>query len=101
MGLGETESRTLAFVTIVGANLLLILTNLSQKENSVTILFRKNRSLKWVLGSAFMGLSLVLYTPFLRGVFHFSVIRLPGLFIAAGIALCTVIWFRIIKTIHI
>lgn len=94
-----TKSATIAFVTIVVANILLIMTNLSKKENIVTILIRKNTSLKWMLLFSASGLAAVLYLPFLREVFHFSVLSPQEIAISFGMALVSLVWFKVLDRV--
>lgn len=98
-GLGEEEARTLSFVTIVFGNLLLIITNLSHRAHFLAILKGKNRSLFWVLGGTFVSLLLILYVPFLRNLFHFSLLHFKDLALGLAVALVSLVWFEGFKII--
>ncbi|NTU73541.1 cation-translocating P-type ATPase [Candidatus Roizmanbacteria bacterium] len=84
MGLSENEARTLAFVSIVLGNLLLIVTNLSHTEHLITILKYKNKALFAVIGGSLVGLTLVLTVPFLRSLFSFAPVSIYSLVIVLG-----------------
>ena len=98
-GLGEKEARTLSFVTIVFGNLLLIITNLSHRTHFLAILKGKNKSLFWVLGGTFVSLLLILYLPFLRNLFHFSLLHFKDLSLGLAVALVSLVWFEGFKII--
>jgi Ca2+-transporting ATPase len=96
-GLGETQARTMAFATIVIANLALILTNRSWSQTVVATLRKPNRALWWVLGGALFSLALVLYTPFLRDLFRFGVLQPIDLMICLGAGVLSIVWFEVFK----
>ncbi len=96
-GKSEMEARTLAFTTIVFANLLLIITNLSWKHNLITILKTKNTALWCVITGALIALFLTLYLPFLQSLFHFSVLHPNDLFYCMLGAAVSLLWFEVVK----
>ncbi len=100
-GLGENEARSLSFMTIVFGNLMLIITNLSHTENFIQILKNKNRALYWVLGGTIAFLLLVLYTPFLRNLFHFSKISFSNILLGLGLAFISLAWFEVLKIVKL
>ncbi|MFH0773649.1 MAG: cation-translocating P-type ATPase [bacterium] len=99
-GMGEKEARTLAFVTIVFGNLMLIISNLSHTDGFVEIFKKKNISLYYVLGGTVFFLTLILIIPFLRNVFYFAPIRLGQVILSFLIALVSIIWFEGYKIIR-
>jgi P-type Ca2+ transporter type 2C len=101
VGLSSKDAGTLAFVTIVIANILLIITNLSEHENIFKIVQNKNASLKWIVLGTFSALGLILYIPFLRDVFHFSIVHPIDLVLSLGFSVVCLIWFKIIKQLFI
>jgi Ca2+-transporting ATPase len=96
-GLGEAETRTLSFTTIVIANLSLILTNRSWKEAIRTTLGRPNRALVWVFALTITCLLLVIFTQALQDLFRFSPVPLTDLLVCAGAGGLSVVWFEIYK----
>jgi Ca2+-transporting ATPase len=100
--LGETvaHARTLAFITLIVANLCLIVTNRSWQRSLFASLAVPNAALLWVVGSALAFLGLVVYVPGLRGLFHFAPMSLLDMLIALGAGLVSVTWFEIVKTIR-
>lgn len=99
-GSGEQEARSLAFVTLVFCNLMLIVTNLSQKDNLFKRLQNKNKALYGIIAGTVVFLFLVLSLPFLRGLFHFSYLPFNDLLLGIGLSLFTLAWFEVIKTLR-
>ncbi len=97
---GELEARTLAFATLVFANLMLIATNLSWSKNLRGIIRSKNQALWWVVGGALVALALVIYVPMLRNLFHFSVLSLDDLLIALASGIISMAWFEGLKALN-
>ncbi len=99
LGLGETEARSLAFVTMVFSNLMLILTNLSKTENVISMLQHKNKALYYVLFGTTAALFLVLYVPFLRNLFYFSYLHFLDLTLCLGMSFLALVWLEILKAV--
>ena len=74
-GQGELDARTLAFTTLIIANLGLMMTNRSWTSTIDKIHRAPNAALWWVTGGTVVFLGLVLTIPFLREIFRFSVIH--------------------------
>jgi P-type Ca2+ transporter type 2C len=94
---GEMEARTVAFATLVFANIMLIVTNLSWSQNIFKLLRSKNKALWWVLSATIVALLAVLYVPFLRDLFHFSILSAGSLAAAFICGSLSLIWFEIVK----
>jgi Ca2+-transporting ATPase len=96
-GQGEAESRTLAFTTLIIANLGLMLTNRSWSEGMFRIVRTANSALWWVLGGALIFLVMVLNIPVLRDLFRFSPLHPPDLLIAVSVGIFSILWFELFK----
>lgn len=96
-GKEEGEVRTLTFVTLVFANLMLIITNLSWRDNAWVILKGGNRALWWILGGTILGMIGLFYMPFLRSIFHFSPLHLDDLSLTFAAGVIGVAWFEAFK----
>jgi Ca2+-transporting ATPase len=96
-GMSEDEARALTFVTLVLANLGLILSNRSWTRTIVTTMVMKNTALWWVVGGAVAFLALVLRVPFLRGLFSFGELSAVDLMICIVAAVISVAWFELLK----
>ena len=66
------RARTVAFTTLVLANLSLIVANRSWTVTIKDVLRSRNRALGWVVGGTLLFLGLVLYVPAFRDVFRFA-----------------------------
>lgn len=94
---GEFEARALTFTTLILANLALILSEGSTSRLSFKILKSPNPALWWVLGGGLLFLGLVLYVPFLRHLFSFSLLSAIDLAICLGGGLISLLWFEFLK----
>ena len=96
-GKGEMEARALAFTTLIIANIGLIFTNRSWTRTIVSMLTSPNKALWWVLSGALLFLGLVLYTPGLRDLFHFTQLHLPDLALCLLAGGLSILWFEGLK----
>jgi Ca2+-transporting ATPase len=99
LGKSETEVRALTFTTLIIANLGLILTNRSWTRTIPEMFACTNKALVWILVFVVVFLGLVLYVPFLREMFHFSVLHVNDLLICLGAGIVSILWFEIFKMI--
>jgi len=97
LGLSVKEARTMAFTTLIIANVSLILTNVSWTRSLLATLCSKNTAQWWVVSGALLFLGLVLYVPFLSNLFQFQHLSLLDLGICLLAGLTSVAWFEIIK----
>jgi Ca2+-transporting ATPase len=97
-GLSDTQARTMAFVSIVMANLALILTNRSWSQSISSTLRAPNRALWWVFGGALLALGLVLVVPFLRELFRLGGLQPVDFAICLGASILSIAWFEAYKT---
>lgn len=96
----EFDARALTFTTLIIANLGLIFANRSWSRTFLGTLRSPNPALWWVTGGAVIFLGLVLYIPFLRELFRFSLLHPNDLAISIGAALVGVVWFEVFKLIN-
>lgn len=96
-GKGETEARTISFVALMISNLMLILFNLSQSKSFLAKFLSKNKAMWAVVSGAIVMFTLILYTPFLRELFHFSLLSFNGFTIALSAGIFSVAWFEILR----
>jgi len=96
-GMGEAESRSFAFASLVLANLMLIIINLSWSKNIYKIIFSANKILIIILAYTILCLFAVLYIPFFANLFHLAPLSLKD-FMLVGIAtFLSLIWFEFLK----
>ncbi|MFH0817320.1 MAG: cation-translocating P-type ATPase [Candidatus Micrarchaeota archaeon] len=96
----DPEAVTVAFTTLVIANLGLILTNLSWSTSLIGALRSGNSALFWVLGGTLALLGLVLYVPFLQNLFHFAPLHVDDILICLGAGVLGILWFEALKFFH-
>jgi Ca2+-transporting ATPase len=99
LGKGENEARTMAFTSLVFANLMLISTNLSWDKSITNLLQTKNPAFWLITSLTVVGLLLVLYQPFLNNLFHFSLLHLDDLLICLIGGIVSLLWFEALKLI--
>jgi len=99
--IGQTkgEARALAFVTLIISNIFLILTNRSWSKNIISSFRNKNKALSAVLLGATLFLSVALYYPSLRDIFHFDFMHPHDIIIALSAGILSIIWFEVVKYI--
>ena len=99
-GLGEDESRALAFTTLVAGNLALVLTNRSWSQGLWSTLREPNRAMAILFGAALGVLGLTLYLPVAARLFHFQ--GLSGVdFLVAGLgSLLALAWCELLKGVR-
>lgn len=97
-GHGEKEARTLAFCTLIIANLCLIMTNVSWSQAVFSALRPGSKALWWVISGALIFLGLVLYVPFFRDLFRFSKLHPIDLLICLGAGVLSIVWFELLKS---
>jgi Ca2+-transporting ATPase len=96
-GRGELEARSLAFVTLVIANLGLILSNRFWSKNIISSLRYKNKALFIIIGATLAILTLVIYVPFMRELFRFGTLHPNDLALCFGAGVVCILWFEVVK----
>jgi len=89
--------RSLAFTTLIVANLGLILTNRSWTRTILETLRTPNSALALVMGGAIFFLFAILYVPFLRELFRFSILHPIDIAICVAAGVFSILWFEILK----
>lgn len=95
--LNASDSTALSFTTLVVANLGLIFANRSWTRTIWSTLRTPNPALWWVIGGTTFFLGLTLYVPYLRDLFHFSVLHPNDLALCLAGGFLSVIWFEGLK----
>ncbi len=99
-GRGELEARSFAFATLVIANLVLILVNLSWRKNILEIIFEGNKSLFFVAFGTLFCLFAVLNVPFFSNIFHLTALHFDDFLIILTVVFFSLIWFEIWKILR-
>ncbi len=98
-GLGAEIQRTLAFITLIVANLAVILSTRSWDAGLFSAFAARNPAVPWVVGGASAFLALVVTVPVLQEIFHFALPSLGWTVAAIGLGFLTISWFEILKII--
>ena len=96
-GYTEKEVRAFSFITLIAANIAVILSNRSWSRNIFQILASPNPTVKWVVGSAILFLALVLEVPFLTQVFLFQQVDGLEIAVCAAAGVSSILGFELFK----
>jgi Ca2+-transporting ATPase len=96
-GKGELEARSLAFATLIVANVALIFVNRSWRRSLLETLRAPNAALWWVSGAAAVFLALTLYVPVLRRVFRFAYLHVDDVLLCIAAGVLSIAWFEVLK----
>ena len=94
---GEGQARAMGFITLVFANLLLILANRSHRESFVAVLARPNRMFWTIAAAAVAGVAAAVYVPSVAGVFRFESPSSVGVAVSLAVAIVAVMWIEAVK----
>ena len=95
--LSEAAARAFTFTVLVMGNLALILSNRSSTTPLWVSLRVPNRALWMVAGLTTLLLVLTLYQPWVTKLFQFAPLQPLDALLAAGLGLCSVVWFEGLK----
>ena len=101
MGYSEDAVRTLTFVTLIVANIAVILSNRSWTQGIIKIIMTRNKTVKWVVGGAIIFLIMILNIPFLLDLFQFERISFMEIVICTLAGFSTITWFEIFKQVKL
>jgi Ca2+-transporting ATPase len=97
LGYSEKAVRAMAFLTLIVANISLIMSNRSWTRNIFQIIATRNRTVKWIAGGAVVFLALILNIPFLMQLFQFERIRFANVLICIGAGILSITGFELYK----
>ncbi len=100
-GHDDATARGMTFVSLVVANISLILANRSWRHTGLHMLRVPNRTVWWVTGGAALFLVLAQVVPGLRSVFQFGPPEADDLLFAALAGALTVAWFELYKVLRL
>ena len=93
----DDEARTLAFCTLVVANLGLILANRAGTGSVITSLRFRNPALWTVVGGTVLLLAVVLTVPALRELFQFTPLGTGDFLTIAGASVVALVWLDVVR----
>ena len=96
-GYGVTDARTLAFTTLIIANLSLVIRNSSWGSSFHSLLRPPTAALMWVVGGTLLFLMIILFVPFVREIFHFNELHPIDLLLCFFAGILCVLWLFFLK----
>jgi Ca2+-transporting ATPase len=99
-GLPEMDARALTFVTLVIADLGLILANRAVSGNLLAALLPRNPALWLVVGGAVVLLVLVIGIPAMRDLFSFGVLHGDDLAVIAVASVLALLWLELLRLVR-
>jgi Ca2+-transporting ATPase len=93
----DDVARAMAFTTLIGGNVGLILVNRSWTASVFSVLGRRNLAAWAVTLGAVATLAAALLVPFLQRLFRFGPVPVHDLGIAAALGLGSLAWFEMVK----
>ncbi len=96
-GRGVLEARALTFVTLVLANLGLILCNRFRRNVIASTFTSKNMAVRWIIAATLAFLVLIVYIPALRGIFGFDILHPIDWAFCIGAGVVCILWFEVTK----
>ena len=94
------DARTIAFTTLVVGNVVLIWANRSVRKTVLESRENRNPALWLVTFGSTATLFVVLYVPYLRILFQFSVLHLNDLAVALVLGSISITWFEVLKLVR-
>ena len=97
---GEGQARAMGFITMVVANLLLILANRSHRESLAAVLARPNRMFWTIALLAVAGVAVAAYQPSVAAVFRFESPSPVGALASVSVAIVAAVWIEATKLVR-
>jgi Ca2+-transporting ATPase len=93
----ESETRSMVFLTLIAANILLTLVNRSISESIITSFKRKNNLIYVIIPITVILTLLIFSVSYIRNLFGLEAISIENTAIAIGAGFISVIWFEVVK----
>jgi Ca2+-transporting ATPase len=97
LGYDEATTRTMVFVALISANIILTLVNRSFYYSILTTLKYKNNLVPLIIMATVVLTGMLLYIHPLTRFFEFYTLNAKQILISSGIGLLSVIWYEIVK----
>ncbi len=94
LGVNDEAIRTVIFITLLCSNIFLMLTNRSFTESIVKTIRYKNNLVAFIIFITLLLLAVMLYVPFVRGLFSLSLLNPIQLLICVIVALVSTFWLE-------
>jgi len=97
IGASESDARMLTFSTLVLTNLALIITNRSLTRSAWAGRRTPNAALRWIAAGALAILGLILYVPFVGGLFRMSRPHADDAVVVVVAGIGALVWMEAVK----
>jgi Ca2+-transporting ATPase len=96
-GYTEAEVRTMVFVVLIAANIMLTLVNRSFYYSFITTLYNKNNLVLLIISITVSLLVALLYITPLTHFFEFTHLKVSQMIFSIGIGSVSVLWYELVK----
>ncbi len=100
-GHDEYRSRAITYMTLVIANICLILTNRSKTRFAFSKGSFTNRSLMFVIAGTLAILILINTNAFFRNLFNFGPMAIHDMLVCIGAGVAGIVWFECFKLLNL
>jgi Ca2+-transporting ATPase len=96
-GLGEEATRTMVFIVLIAANIVLTLVNRSFYYSIFKTMLYKNNLVPIIIGITVVITACLLFIPALTAFFGFAALTTSQFLVAVAIGFVSVIWYELVK----
>jgi Ca2+-transporting ATPase len=100
-GYTEGQIRAMSFITLIVANISVIMSNRSWTRSIFEVLTIRNKAAGWIVGGATLFMILIMNIPFCLTLFQFEKIGIVNVLICLTAGLLTITWFEIYKAVRL
>ena len=100
-GHSEGQVRAMSFITLIVANIAVIMSNRSWTRSIFEVITVRNKAAGWVIGGAVLFMILIMNIPFFLQLFQFGKIGITDTLICIAAGLLTITWFEVYKAIKL
>jgi Ca2+-transporting ATPase len=100
-GYTEGQIRAMSFITLIVANISVIMSNRSWTRNIFEILTIRNKAAVWIVAGASLFMVLIMNIPFCLSLFQFEKIGIVNTILCFVSGMLTVTWFEIYKVLKL
>jgi Ca2+-transporting ATPase len=100
-GYTEGQIRAMSFMTLIVANISVIMSNRSWTRSIFEVLTIRNKAAGWIVAGATLFMILIMNIPFCLTLFQFEKIGIGNTAICLAAGLLTITWFEIYKAVRL
>ena len=100
-GYTEGQIRAMSFITLIVANISVIMSNRSWTRNIFEVLTVRNKAAGWIIAGASIFMILIMNIPFCLTLFQFEKIGITETMICIIAGILTITWFEVYKAVRL